>query len=177
MTEYDWRSVHGELGRLAGAIEAMQIQLTEGLSRIAGLDCGEHRARLDHLEKHMDSLPESRTRRRAREDSDENPVVRKSQLEDTERIVLERVDDALEDRVAAKVAEALRIERQAERDLADRALSRWKVFVAGAVSLITAIGGAGMCNLSSRIDERVAEPASTRSQPASSAHQASQQKR
>jgi len=111
-----------ELGRLAGLIEGLQLQVSEQTDAIRRLNCVAHAERLERIEVQLDRIDIGGRPRSSKPSSSGTPTVSQAdldrRLESTERTVLERagsqLEHSLKEQVAERVMEALNKRRDEE---------------------------------------------------------------
>lgn len=129
-----------ENGRVAGCFEAVSIQIAELGSRVGGLPCAAHLARLDAIDAKLSTKSPSNLYEAvgARIDKHEDEVTERLNL-----VAREAVASAIEDR-AQKEAERLKQEneREVQRiDLQHRRAMNWIKIVAAALGIVGGGGG------------------------------------
>lgn len=129
LPQRDWTDMHHQMGRLEGRLESVEPMLAELLKRLATLDCGEHRARLDELERKVMAIATGASRSRppsgetqARPRTGQGyPAITRKDLDDTQEHVIaemtRRSEDIAERTVEERLAavEALQERRSQQR--------------------------------------------------------------
>lgn len=114
--------IYEQLGRLSGLVEGVSDQIKEMSTRIRTLNCATHEERMAQLTARLDKLD---GQRQLRPPSAASSPVSQTDLsryrEDTERVVLARVDDELQHSLKREVTDGVVAELNRRRDEENRA--------------------------------------------------------